>query len=144
MGSVSAWLAVIVVILSAFDEVSSRWPALSNRLPGWLKDAYLRPLGDCFSAIWTELQKDGWAAQLARSPPLWFPLLAFAWILWQFLGPTPRHDGQKPPLDWVLSSRERIARFLGLWGAFFALLVASLPTLALSGLILYERWLRLF
>jgi hypothetical protein len=135
-----AALVLGVVILSSVAEIQARYPPSGLVLPRWLVHAVFEPLQSRGAEIWSLFQWNGLAATIAFDPDVWFPAVAIPWLLWRSSGLLVSARRDVPAsLDQVFDSPRVACRFAGYSLAFWALLLAALPTLALAGLIVLHH-----
>ena len=143
----AAWLAkaataalLSLVILASVAQIQGRYTPTGQALPWWLMNGLFEPRRARGAAVWNELQGNGWLGMLRYDASLWLPAFAIPWLGWQSLYLLASARGARPsPLDHMVDSAASARQFVGYWGALFALLVAALPTLAMTGLVILHH-----
>jgi hypothetical protein len=127
---------VILVSLAVMERQSG---STGRVFPWWLA-SILSPLRAHGDEVWNWLLGNEWIRMLSSDASLWFPVLILPWLGWRSLGLLVTAWNPRPsPLDHVIDSAASARQFLAYWCALSALLLAAIPTLALTGLVLLHH-----
>jgi hypothetical protein len=146
-GRMANWFGVALltlVIVASLAEIGRRSDWLARAFPWW-PGGLLGPFRVHVEEAWIWLQGNEWVQMLESDASLWFPVLILPWLGWRSLTLlVSASSRRRSPLDHILDSRASARQFFGYWCAFWALLLAAIPTLGLTGLIVLHHALGAF
>jgi hypothetical protein len=144
LAKAAATVLLLLVILASVAEIHAHSGWSGFGFPCWLGFGLFDPLQDQRAKAWKWLQGNQTVGMLSFDASLWFPALVIPWLAWRSVGLLVSAGSPRPsPFDQALDSPASARRFAGYWCALLALLLAAVPTLALTGLVILHHALGL-